>query len=140
MLKEIEGKTLVKITGLRTESDAVKFHFTDGSVMTMEHQQDCCEYVSLCDFEDDIVGIEGATIITADEVTNEGAGEILEMLGAESAADREKDAESFTWTFYIINTDRGSLWLRWFGESNGYYSESVDCEWTTHAPQTLTFH
>ena len=44
----------------------------------------------------------------------------------ESDGEYEEASESGTWTFYRISTVMGTVTIRWIGESNGYYSESVD--------------
>ena len=76
----------------------------------MFHGQDCCESVSLNDVVGDLEDIHGV-ILSAEETTSEAEG---------------KQQESATWTFYSLRTVKGAVTLRWFGESNGYYSEEVE--------------
>lgn len=111
--EELVGKRIAEVQGLNVGSDTVKFVMEDGTVYTMYHQQDCCEIVSVEDITGDAADLEGALILYAREDTN-------------SDDPPSEYSESWTWTFYNIQTDKGYVTLRWLGESNGYYSESVE--------------
>jgi len=65
----------------------------------------------------DLIG----TIVRAEEPSSlDGFNE-----GAEAReANGGYQPESFTWTFYIVGTNKGTVTIRWFGSSNGYYSQS----------------
>ena len=110
-ISALNGKTICNVTGLRKGSKIVVFTCADGSVFEMQHHQDCCEDVWLEDLDGCAQDIIGGYVVDAYESTK-------------CARDNKYD-ENGTWTFYTINTDRGSVWLRWLGVSNGYYSESV---------------
>ena len=77
------------------------------------HAQDCCESVGINDIVGDLSDLENEVLVTADEVEGQ------------SPADFEA-YESYTWTFYKFATRKGYVDVRWLGESNGYYSESVN--------------
>ena len=78
------------------------------------HAQDCCETVQIEDVVGEISDLIGNPLLLAEEVSSEN----------EPAP--SKYTESFTWTFYKFATIKGYVDIRWLGESNGYYSESVD--------------
>ena len=107
---DLVGKTLTKIDN---NGDELVFHCADGAVYRMYHSQDCCESVSIEEIIGDITNLIGTPIIMADESTN-------------SDNPKETSDESFTWTFYKFATVKGYVTIRWYGESNGYYSETVD--------------
>lgn len=110
-LSELVGEKLKEVVGLEKGSEEVVFIAESGKAVKLYHDQDCCESVDLADFESDLLDFSGATVISAEEVSSE---------------ESDTDWGSQTWTFYKVETDRGGLWMRWLGESNGYYSENVD--------------
>ncbi|MEN9436586.1 MAG: hypothetical protein RIR09_1241 [Pseudomonadota bacterium] len=112
---ELVGCTLSAITGAKGD-DSIVFECVDGSKYQMYHSQDCCESVSVDDIEGDLSDLIGLPITLAEESSN-----------SDPLPDQDvgEYCESFTWTFYRIATARGFVVIRWFGESNGYYSESV---------------
>ena len=111
----LKGKTITSIDGAVKGSDEIIFSCSDGSQYRLLHYQDCCESVEIEDICGDINDLIGSPILIADEVENDNVGN-----------PRSEYDESFTWTFYKLATINGYVDIRWYGTSNGYYSERVD--------------
>lgn len=115
-IDEMMGKCFLSV---KQTTDELIFLSKDGSGVKFYHDQDCCETVyiedvcgdlnDLCDPNLDI------PIIVAEEVVSD----------RRDGLNLDGD-ESFTWTFYKFATIKGSVTVRWYGSSNGYYSEGVD--------------
>ncbi len=127
-LDEIVGKTIIRLDG-GEESEHLKFYMSDGSVYNQEHHQDCCESVHIEDICGDLEDLIGSPLLQAEEVTyssdEEGKDEWPEGIRPEDKKEDDYWDDSYTWTFYKFATIKGSVTVRWFGSSNGYYSESV---------------
>jgi hypothetical protein len=105
---DLVGETLI---GIVQGHDEIKFICASGREFEMYHNQDCCENVHVEDVTGDWNDVLGEEILVAEEVSNyEG---------------EDKGNESYTWTFYKLRCNRGSVDIRWYGSSNGYYSERV---------------
>lgn len=87
---------------------------------SIAHSQDCCETVYLDDVVGDWQDIMNSPILHFKEMPNE-AGPQKYNIGT----GYECEDDSFTWTFYEIATIKGSVTMKWYGSSNGYYSEKV---------------
>lgn len=120
-ISELNGRHIVSVSGLEKGSDRVTFDCADGSQWCMLHAQDCCESVTVEDVVGDPADLDDAGVIDARCETNSESD-------PEGYKPDEYRDESFTWTFYIIQTNKGAVTIRWLGESNGYYSEDVDFE------------
>lgn len=108
-ISELIGKTLVSID----RGDEEIIFQTHDAKYRMWHSQDCCENVYVEDIIGDLNDLIGSPILMADERTSQDN----ELPGSD---------DSFTWTFYELGTIKGYVTIRWYGTSNGYYSESVD--------------
>jgi len=108
------GKTLKSI---ECDPDNRELLFTDVNNIKyrMFHDQQCCEDVYLSEIIGDLNDLIYSPIFQAEEVINK----IDEPV---------KQDKYGTWTFYKLATIKGNVTLRWYGESNGYYSEKVDFE------------
>lgn len=116
-INDMIGKTVVEIYGAEEESDCIIFVCSDGTRYMMYHERDCCEDVSIDDICGSIDCLIGTPLLKAEDVSN-----IMEN----AYPSGNDEYGSHTWTFYHLATVKGYVTIRWFGESNGYYSESVD--------------
>lgn len=111
---DLVGKTLKSIK-VSDGKDQIDFETVDGDKYSMFHSQDCCECVLLEDVDGKLDDLIGTPILQAEESSN-----------SEVINGKPEYPDSWTWTFYKLATTRGYVTLRWLGESNGYYSESVE--------------
>lgn len=122
---ELKGKVITEISVGEYEewgnyaeaihSNAIMFRTADHKSYLMVHEQECCEDVTIDDICGDLNDIIGEEILVAEEnQSKENPNE-----------DQDYVFDSFTWTFYHIATFHGDVTIKWFGTSNGYYSEDA---------------
>jgi hypothetical protein len=116
---ELEGKILTDIQG-DVGDDEMIFTTSDGKKYRLYHYQDCCEDVSIEDIVGNLNDLIGVPLLMAEEVSFENKNP--------DGVNVPKYQDSFTWTFYKLATIKGYVTIRWYGASNGYYSESVSFE------------
>lgn len=110
VLEEIKNKIITNIKII--ENKEIIFTLDNGEKYKMYHEQECCEWV----------GIESITG-NLDDLLN------TPILNAEEVSKEKEDEEGLEgWTFYKFVTIKGYVDIRWYGESNGYYSVSVYIE------------
>jgi len=115
-MNELVGKTLATITN---GGNAIYFEAVTGEHWIMHHVQDCCESVYIEDIVGDLDDLVGSPILMAECECN-----------SDNPKDVDYPDDSHTWTFYKLATAKGYVTIRWYGSSNGYYSETVSFERT----------
>lgn len=118
-VNELVGKIL---TNVENTGDEIIFTCEGGDMYKLYHSQDCCESVTVDDVIGDLSDLVGQPITVAEEVSGYTPTD-------EDGIRKTNEAENYgscTWTFYRFATQKGHVDIRFFGESNGYYSEDVD--------------
>lgn len=111
-ISDLIEKTFIKID---VEEYEIIFHLSENEFYRMYHEQNCCESVIIEDVCGEIDWLIGESILKAEKRCSNEASRMRS----------QRDA-SETWTFYEIATIKGAVTIRWYGSSNGYYSEEVD--------------
>lgn len=86
-------------------NDALYFEQENGVHFVLTHIQDCCEDVEIESIDGDLDDLIGEPLLMAEEIIK---------------------VDGDTWTFYKFATVKGYVTIRFYGSSNGYYSERVD--------------
>lgn len=117
-VEDMLGATLSEVVRGKDTSDEefVAFTADDGRSWRMFHVGDCCESVDIESINGDLSDLVGVPLTLAEESTSEDTPSDVEL---------GYTPESQTWTFYRFATCKGHVDIRWWGTSNGYYSESV---------------
>ena len=109
-IKRMVGVTMKSV--VNDGDDQLVFSAEDGRRFVFYYEQDCCASCHIEEVCGDLSDLEGSPIVEAEEVSN-------------YEHEAPPNADSYTWTFYRFSTVKGTVTVRWLGESNGYYSESV---------------
>ena len=114
IIHQMIGKIFVDVIQTHNELD---FLADNEVTFTFFHDQDCGEDVHIDEVIGDLDDLKCSPMLQAEFVTNR----------TDPAPPSDTwDDESHTWTFYKFATIKGSVTVRWFGSSNGNYSETVD--------------
>ncbi len=111
-VNELLGKTLTAVT--RTGNETIGFAASTGERWQMYYEPDCCANCEIEDVTGDLQDLVGSPIVMAEESTNSDNPKVSEY-----------EEDSFTWTFYKFATAKGYVTIRWYGSSNGCYSEQA---------------
>lgn len=116
-----EIQDLIGVTMKSVENkggERLVFTAADGRSWEFYHSRGCCESVTIDDITGDLQDLVGEPILRAEESTSVNVNP--------PGVPVKEYQDSYTWTFYKFATRKGYVDVRWYGESNGYYSESVD--------------
>lgn len=130
---DLKGRTLISVVRL---DDSLIFTDTEDTVFQLLHQQDCCESVYIESIVGDLSDLLETPILLAEEASNSNDGEVpakslIESYDWEYEGEGEpppivNKPDSYTWSFYKLATIKGYVDIRFFGTSNGCYSEKAD--------------
>jgi hypothetical protein len=128
------GKTLKSIDGDKG-SDTMLFVTDTGETYRLFGDEDLHWGCSIEEIHGDLDDLIGTPILMAEvdysSYPNEDIEAKRELERIEFKQEHGTEPhypDSETWTFYKLATIKGSVTIRWYGSSNGYYSETATFE------------
>lgn len=111
------GQTLKNVKNDNNEK--LIFTTSDNKYYMLYHDQACCESVTIEDIVGNLNHLIGEPIVIAETVSNSFDPPL-------NKKDTHAQNCEYTWTYYKFATIKGYVDIRWYGTSNGCYSEKVD--------------
>ena len=124
ILSAMIGHTMASVVDGERLDGGMLFTSTDGTTFRFYHSQRCCESVGIEDIIGDVQDLLGSPFVLAEEVSSDGEPPC-------KCKDDWAEPAGYQWTFYRFGTAKGTVTVRWYGTSNGYYSTGVDLEVVT---------
>ncbi|MFH1759875.1 MAG: hypothetical protein ABIA63_02115 [bacterium] len=115
---ELLNQIILKISGAEKGHDEIIIELENGEKYKFYHEQRCCEIVKIADIDGDIQNLIGSPLLQAEAIIYDDE--------TPDTVKVQKDLLSWTWAFYKFATIKGYVTIRWYGDSNGCYSERVD--------------
>ena len=115
---QLIGTVFSRVERCNNDDDTINFYIGDDSEpkYKLKHEQDCCEHVYIESITGNLSDLVGQPITMAEIVWKDGESKKDEYGYSD---------ESSTWTFIKFATIKGYVDIRFYGSSNGYYSESA---------------
>lgn len=110
----LKGKVF---SDIKADNERVTFYINDIARYSLYHVQSCCETVEIDDIVGDLSDLIGKEIIKAEEIQSD-----TDLPDGIS----EDYFESWTYSFYYLHTLDSCVTIKFFGTSNGYYSETAE--------------
>ena len=118
-MSDLLGLTFSSVTQIEEDGgDRIVFTSTDGRHFGMYRFQDCCESVYIESITGDLSDLVESPLLRAEKSVSED-----DPVDWKAPEWRE---DCHLWTFYKFATRKGYVDIRWYGESNGYYSVGVE--------------
>lgn len=125
---ELKGQIITRIV-VSEDEDTIVFYLDNGKAYIMFHDRNCSEDVFIDDISGNLDNLLNRPIMIAEEVIscdNDKEVKVSDDTWILPPGPKDEYDDSYTWTFYKLATSKGYVTIRWYGTSNGYYSEDVD--------------